>query len=167
MKEQFSQLINKQVKINMLVQNPQKMIQEITYNDEVLALIVSAEFCEPGIHFFTPDSFSQQLAYMRHPAGKTILPHRHNQVRREVFYTQEVLLIKQGKLRVDFYNEDQQYLESRILKAGDVILLIKGGHGFEILEEVEMIEVKQGPYVGNSDKTRFSPIAAERIKIVQ
>lgn len=150
----------------MLVQNPQKMIQEITYNGEVLALILSAEFREPGIHFFTPDSFSQQLAYMKHPAGKTILPHRHNQVRREVFYTQEVLLIKQGKLRVDFYNEDQQYLESRILKAGDVILLIKGGHGFEILEEVEMIEVKQGPYVGNSDKTRFAPIAADQIKIV-
>lgn len=143
------------------------MIHEILYNNEVLALILSAEFREPGIHFFTPDSFSQQLGYMRHPAGKVILPHLHNQVRREVFYTQEVLFIKKGKLRADFYNEQQEYLESCILKAGDVILLIKGGHGFEVLEEVEMIEVKQGPYVGNGDKTRFSPITNDAVKIVE
>ena len=112
-----------------------------------------------------PDTFSQQLGYMKHPTGKVIVPHLHNQVRREVFYTQEVLFIKKGKLRADFYNEDQEYLESRILKAGDVILLIKGGHGFEVLEEVEMIEVKQGPYVGNNDKTRFSPISVESVKV--
>jgi hypothetical protein len=63
-------------------------------------------------------------------------------------YTQEVLFIKRGKLRVDFYSDRQEYLDSRILESGDVILLITGGHGFEVLEEIEMIEVKQGPYVG-------------------
>ena len=71
-------------------------------------------------------------------------------------YTQEVLFIKKGKLKVDFYNEHQNYLESRILEAGDVILLASGGHGFEVLEEIEMIEVKQGPFTGENDKTRFS-----------
>lgn len=145
----------------------QKMIHEILYNNEVLAIILAAEFSEPGIHFFTPDSFSQQLGYMNHPAGKVIMPHLHNQVRREVLYTQEVLLIRTGKVRVDFYNDDQHYLESRVLKAGDVILLIKGGHGFEVLEAVEMIEIKQGPYVGNGDKTRFTPIETEQVKIVE
>ncbi len=136
----------------------QSMIEEITYNGQVLAIILPSEFRQPGIHFFTPDSYSQQLAYMRHPEGKIIKPHIHKQVRREVFYTQEVLLIKSGKLRVDFYNDERDYLESRILQAGDVILLIKGGHGFEILEELEMIEVKQGPYVGDNDKVRFTGI---------
>lgn len=131
------------------------MIDNITYKNQLLALIVSHHFNEPGIHFFTPDDFSQQLAYMNHPAGKVIQPHVHNPVPREVKYTQEVLFIRKGKLRVDFYNDDQQYLESRILEAGDVILLVTGGHGFEVLEEVEMIEVKQGPYVGERDKTRF------------
>lgn len=145
----------------------QTLIEEITDNNQVLALIISAEFQKPGIHFFTPDSFSQQLAYMRHPQGKSIKPHLHNQVRREVFYTQEVLLIKKGKLRVDFYNDDQKYLKSYILNPGDVILLIKGGHGFEVLEEVEMIEVKQGPYVGDRDKTRFSGIESDQIKIIE
>ncbi|MGF1481779.1 MAG: hypothetical protein ACFB4I_20240 [Cyanophyceae cyanobacterium] len=130
-------------------------IQEISYQDQLLAIILPSNFNEPGIHFFTPDSFSQQLGYMRHPKGRTIMPHIHNRVRREVFYTQEVLVLKKGKLRVNFYNDHQQYLESKTLRAGDVILLIAGGHGFEVLEEVEMIEVKQGPYVGNRDKTRF------------
>ena len=149
----------------MLIKPRKKHLQEIVHNQEVFAIIITSEFNQPGIHFFTPDSFSQQLAYMRHPAGKTITPHIHNQVRREVFYTQEVLFIKQGKLRVDFYDDQQQYLESHILEAGDVILLIKGGHGFEVLEEVEMIEVKQGPYVGNEDKTRFCGVESKQVKI--
>lgn len=150
-----------------MISTQTRMVQEVKYNNELLAIILSGDFQEPGIHFFTPDNFSQQVAYMKHPKGKTIAPHVHNLVRREVFYTQEVLLLKKGKLRVDFYNEQQEYLESYILKAGDVILLVKGGHGFEILEEVEMIEVKQGPYVGNHDKTRFTSVDSEQIKIVE
>ncbi|HSW61451.1 MAG TPA: hypothetical protein VLJ60_11665, partial [bacterium] len=74
---------------------------------------------------------------------------------REVVYTQEVLVMRKGKLRVDFYDNERNYLESRILEAGDVILLASGGHGFEVIEDVEMIEVKQGPYAGENDKTRF------------
>ena len=143
------------------------MIENITYHNQLLALIVSHRFNEPGIHFFTSNELSQQLAYMRHPVGKVIPPHVHNPVIREVQYTQEVLFIKRGKLRVDFYNNEQQYLESRTLEAGDVILLITGGHGFEVLEEIEMIEVKQGPYVGEQDKTRFSGISALQAKIVE
>ena len=134
------------------------MIKKITHNNNLLALIVSHKFNEPGIQFFTDNDLSQQLAYMHHPKGKIIEPHVHNPVPREVHYTQEVLLIKKGKLRVDFYNDKQEYLESRVLEAGDVILLIQGGHGFEVLEEVEMFEVKQGPYVGEEDKTRFKGI---------
>lgn len=78
-------------------------------------------------------------------------------------FTQEVLFIRRGKLRVDFYTTEHEYLESRVLQAGDVILLIQGGHGFEVLEEVEMIEVKQGPYAGEADKTRFAGIDATQV----
>jgi mannose-6-phosphate isomerase-like protein (cupin superfamily) len=94
---------------------------------------------------------------MNHPKGKVIEPHVHNPVKREVHYTQEVLIIKKGKLRVDFYLENQEYLKSTILSEGDLILLMTGGHGFEILEDLEMIEVKQGPYAGDQDNTRFKP----------
>jgi hypothetical protein len=131
------------------------MIEKIEHSGEMLALIVRDEYSKPGITFFTPNELSQQLAYMKHPAGKIIDAHVHNPVVRSVGYTQETLFIKRGRLRVDFFDDDQNYLESRELKKGDVILLIKGGHGFEVLEELEMIEVKQGPYAGDEDKTRF------------
>ncbi|MFH7245461.1 MAG: cupin domain-containing protein [Spirulina sp.] len=140
-------------------------VQQITHDNELLALILSHRFTEPGIHFFTPNELSQQLAYMKYDVGKTIPAHVHNPVHRDVFYTQEVLFIKKGKLRVDFYSKTQDYLESRVLEAGDVILLITGGHGFEVLEDLEMVEVKQGPYVGDQDKTRFEGISADQATI--
>ena len=143
------------------------MITEIKINNELMALIIPAGYKADGIEFFTPSSFSQQLAYMHHPQGKQIEPHLHNPVRRNITYTQEVLFIRKGRLRVDFYSVEQEYLESHVLEAGDVILLVSGGHGFEVLEEVEMIEVKQGPFVGEQDKTRFSGVSAEQIKVKQ
>jgi mannose-6-phosphate isomerase-like protein (cupin superfamily) len=135
-------------------------IEQVVSRDEVLAIIVRHDFYQAGVHFFTPSGFSQQLGYMQHPVGKVIQPHVHSAVQREVEYTQEVLFIRKGKLRVDFYDRDQRYLESRFLDAGDVILLASAGHGFEVLEEVEMFEVKQGPYTEQADKVRFNGISA-------
>jgi mannose-6-phosphate isomerase-like protein (cupin superfamily) len=140
-------------------------IERIEAGGKLLAIIIYRNFKKAGIHFFTPDDLSQQLAYMCHPAGKVIAAHVHNPIPREVTYTQEVLLIKQGELRVDFYDTDRSYLHSRILRAGDVILLVAGGHGFEVLEDVEMIEIKQGPHVGEEDKTRFEGIDRDRVLI--
>jgi len=139
------------------------MIQEIKHRDQLLGIKISNKYSEPGIHFFTPDDFSQQLAFMKHPVGKIIQPHVHNEVAREVQFTKEVLFIRKGKIRVDFYTDEQNYIESHILETGDVILLSEGGHGFEILEETEMIEVKQGPYAGEKDKTRFEPISENKL----
>ena len=141
------------------------MNEEIRIDGKLCGIILRTEYNEPGIHFFTTNELSQQLAFMHHPTGKLIQPHVHNPVPREVQFTQEVLFIRRGRLRVDFYDADQRYLESRILGRGDVILLIEGGHGFEVLEEVEMIEVKQGPYVGERDKTRFSGIARHQVRL--
>ena len=141
------------------------MMEQIFFNEQLLAIIVRSNFHDEGITFFTPPSFSQQLAYMHHPEKKVIDPHVHNPVLREVHYTQEVLFIRKGRLRVDFYNDGRVYLESRELGAGDVILLATGGHGFEVLEEIEMIEVKQGPYAGDADKTRFAGIDASKKEI--
>jgi mannose-6-phosphate isomerase-like protein (cupin superfamily) len=134
------------------------MIRRITHNGNVLAMIVPGDFNHPGVHFFTPGEYSQQLAFMKHPAGKTIDPHVHNRITRQVQFTQEILFIRKGKLRVDFYDENKDFLESQVLSAGDVLLLASGGHGFEVLEEIEMFEVKQGPYAGENDKTRFESV---------
>ncbi|MEI6873252.1 MAG: hypothetical protein WCL08_13310 [Verrucomicrobiota bacterium] len=142
------------------------MLTKITSGDLLLALIVHSSFNQEGIAFFTPDSFSQQLGYMKRPSGYQIPPHVHNPVARAVHFTQEVLFIRRGKVRVDFYGEDKVYLESRVLADGDVILLAAGGHGFEMLEESEIIEVKQGPFAGEGDKTRFSHVAPQNVRIV-
>ncbi|HWA70558.1 MAG TPA: hypothetical protein VG821_12085 [Rhizomicrobium sp.] len=130
-------------------------IERIKHGELELALIIRHSFRKDGIEFFTPSSYSQQIGYMNRPAGYVIQPHVHNPVPREVEFTKEVLFIKSGRVRVDFYSEAQVYLESTILEQGDVILLAYGGHGFEMLEPTEMIEVKQGPYAGDHDKTRF------------
>jgi mannose-6-phosphate isomerase-like protein (cupin superfamily) len=141
------------------------VIEHINSGDETLAIIIRSSYHKDGIDFFTPNTFSQQLGYMNRPAGYVIPPHVHNPVVREVQYTKEVLFVKSGRLRVDFYTEQQKYLESTILEVGDVILLAYGGHGFEMLEPTEIIEVKQGPYAGDQDKTRFVGISADVAKI--
>ena len=140
-----------------------EIIEHIKLNDRILGVIIRASFRKEGIAFFTPDDFSQQLGYMNRPEGYVIPPHTHNVVERKVELTQEVLLIKSGKVRVDFYDDDQVYLESRILEQGDVVLLAHGGHGFKMIEPSEMIEVKQGPYCGEMDKVRFEPVAEHNI----
>jgi len=130
-------------------------IENIVHGLEPIALIIKADFDEPGLHFFTPGSFSQQLAVMKHPKGHKLAPHVHNLVNRQVLYTQEVLLIRSGCVRANLYSSEKEFITSRDLEAGDVILLCGGGHSFEMLEETSMIEVKQGPYAGDQDKTRF------------
>ena len=143
------------------------MIEQITHNNQILAIIIKNNYTNSGITFFTPDDFSQQLAYMNHPQGKIIQPHVHNIVKREVLYTKEVLFIKKGKIKTDFYTDEQEYICSRVLKSGDVLLLAAGGHGFEILEDTEMFEVKQGPYAGEVDKTCFERISIKDNKDIQ
>ena len=137
--------------------------EEIVIDGHLCAIILPADFDEPGIQFFTSNDLSQQLASMSYSAGKVIPAHTHNLVRREVSYTQEALFIRKGKVRVDFYTQRQEYRKSRVLGAGDVILLIAGGHGFEVLEELNMVEIKQGPYFGDSDKTRFVPATPPKL----
>ncbi len=76
-------------------------------------------------------------------------------VERKVVVTQEVLYVKSGKVRVNFFDDNKNVFEGRIIARGDLIFLASGGHGFEFLEDAEMIEVKQGPYAGEDDKVRF------------
>lgn len=133
----------------------QNHIEQIFDDYRMIAIIIYSEYQKEGIEFLTPNNFSQQLAYMKRPEGYKIQAHVHKPVSRNVKYTQETLFIKKGKVKINFYDEDKRYLETRILKTGDVILLVSGGHDFIMMEETEMIEVKQGPYAGDNDKERF------------
>ena len=135
-----------------------KNIEIIKKGDEILAIIIPADFHSEGTKFFTPPDFSQQLAFISRKAGEVIKAHVHNIVTRDIHFTREVLLIKKGKIKVNFYDSKKKYFDFKILEAGDIILLASGGHGFEFLEDTEMVEVKQGPYLGEGDKTKFKGI---------
>jgi len=142
------------------------MIERIFDGPKELAIIMRSSYKkEEGIEFLTSGTYSQQLGYMNRPSGYVIPPHVHNFVTREVQFTQEVLLIRSGSVRVDFYTDEQKYLESTILRSGDIILLAFGGHGFEMLEKTEIVEIKQGPYATEQDKTRFQGVRADSVNI--
>ena len=132
---------------------------------ELLGLVVRSSHTAEKIDFVTPDHFGQQVAYMNRPKGEIIQAHIHEPISRTLIGTQEVLYIRKGQIRVDFYESDRTYVSSMILGAGDLMLLSTGGHGFEVLEDIDMIEIKQGPFAEGRDKTRFAPDPHEiRIK---
>ena len=134
------------------------MIERIQSGEHLLALILRSDFTTEGIEFFTPDHFSQQLGYMNRPKGFKVTPHVHNFISRDVELTQEVLFIKSGRVQMDIFDLNKKFVKSRILTHGDVVLLAAGGHGFTMLEQSEIIEVKTGPHIGDKDKTRFEDI---------
>lgn len=133
----------------------QAQVENITHAGSLYAIIIRREYSDPGIKFFTDDENCFQIGAMIHSRGTQIQPHVHNSVERKVVHTQEALFIRRGTLRVDFYTAEKKVFRSEILRALDCILLIDGAHGFEAMDDLEMIEVKQGPFVGNKDKTRF------------
>ena len=133
----------------------------IKHNDVELGSIVRSTYHSSGIGFFSNDNDGLQLGYMNRPDGHVIVPHTHNNIKREVYFTEEILFIRSGMVRVDFYDENQQYIESYIVHAGDIVILKAGGHGFKVIERADIFEVKQGPYLGAKDKVRFEPISDE------
>ncbi len=133
-------------------------IDIIKRDGEIVAIIIPKNYHANDTEFFTPGSFFQQLGIICRKAGEVIDAHTHNIVKRDVYLTQEVLLIKKGKVKVNFYDSKKVFFEFRILEEGDIIMFAGNGHGFEILEDAEIIEVKQGPYLGDEDKTRFNGI---------
>jgi hypothetical protein len=134
-----------------------KKINVITSPDgEALCYIIRASYQSDKTEFFTPSTYSQQLGVIKYPKEGKIKPHYHNLVAREVLYTQEVLVVRRGKVKVNLYDKEKNFVASEILLIGDTILLASGGHGFEMLDDTELLEIKQGPYNGvQKDKTTF------------
>ncbi len=131
-----------------------------------MALIVRGKYRKrKGITFFTPNESTQQFGYMKHKKKYIIKPHLHKKRMTKIYYTTEVILILKGILRVDFYDQKKKYLFSKILKDKDIIMLVSGGHGFKVIKNIEMLEIKQGPYNLIKDKIKFQNISEQNIKI--
>tara|TARA_A100001011_G_C13916685_1_gene677352 strand:+ start:85 stop:516 length:432 start_codon:yes stop_codon:yes gene_type:complete len=142
------------------------MIEKITHKKKLFALIVRSKFRKKnGINFFTENNATQQFGYMKHKKNHIIKPHKHNQRLTKILNTTEVIIMFKGILRVDFYNNKEKYLFSKKIFTNDIIMLVNGAHGFKVLKNVEMLEVKQGPYKISKDKVKFDNIDEKKIRI--
>jgi len=142
------------------------MIEKVYNQKKLYALIVRNSYKKKkGVSFFTDKNATQQFGYMNHKKDYVILPHRHNKRQSKILLTTEVIIILKGILRVDFYNNKEKYLFSKKLYSNDLIMLSNGGHGFKVLKDIQMIEVKQGPYSLSMDKVKFEKVNENKIKI--
>jgi len=133
------------------------MIENISWNNQTLAYIITADTSIEKTTFITPPEFKQQVGFVVYPAGGEIVPHIHLPIERHIIGTSEVLLLRKGRCLVDFYSDNREPVITRELKTDDVLILIAGGHGFHMLEDTIFIEIKQGPYARQDDKERFQP----------
>jgi hypothetical protein len=133
----------------------QQLVEKIQADEKPIAIIVRSDFNQPGVNFFSPFEFSQQLGILVHPPGNEVKAHVHNVIARDVRVTQEVLHIIEGKVEITLFTENKTYITSRLLFKGDTVLLAYGGHGIKVLEPSKILEVKQGPYAGKEDKEFF------------
>lgn len=132
------------------------MVEDITHKNKLLAKIIRSDYIKKsGINFFTPNKFSQQVAFMSHPKNYIIQPHLHKNRLKKIYNATEVLIIIKGILKVNFFDMKKNFLFSKKLYKNDIIILLSGGHGFKILKSCQFIEVKQGPYDIKRDKLKF------------
>ena len=141
------------------------MIKLIKYKKKILGLIISHKQSKNKVNFYTPNSFTQQVGFISHNKGTYIKPHTHTKFLRKIYKTSEVLYVKKGKIRVDFYLSKNKYLFSKIVNKENIIVLNEGSHGFKIIEKCVLIEIKQGPFNSKIDKKRFNPVNEKQIKI--
>lgn len=131
------------------------MIESVWRGERLLAYVIPAGATSAETSFFTGDDASFQVGFVVYPSGGAVVPHVHRPIERRVIGTSELLIVRKGRCIVDIYGEDQVLVASRELVAGDALLLMEGGHGFRMLEDTILFEVKQGPYGGAAEKVRF------------
>lgn len=133
----------------------QQPIEHISQGDRCLAIIIRTNCVPRETTFLTPSDYKQQIGFIVYPAGGEVPRHVHRPLQRQLVGTSEVLLVRQGHCVADIYSEERELIASRELREGDVILLVAGGHGFRMLADTVLLEVKQGPYTGIDEKERF------------
>ena len=130
-------------------------IEYIIWNGKPLAYIIRAELNPDRTTFLTPPEFNLQVGFVAYPAGGGIARHVQLPMERHIMGTSEVLVVRRGRCEADIYNEERQLVATRELREGDILILVCGGHGFRMLEDTVLLEVKQGPYAGLKEKEHF------------
>ncbi len=130
-------------------------VEIISWEDKPLTYIVRGDALPEKTTFITPPEFKQQVGFVVYRQGGEIARHVHRPLQRKLIGTSEVLVIREGKCLLDVYNDEHVLVATRELAPGDVMLMVGGGHGFRILEDTVLLEIKQGPYTGIEEKERF------------
>jgi len=131
------------------------VIEPILDDGVVLAYIVCRGKLPEQTTFLTPSDCTLQVGHVVYPAGGEITRHVHLPIERHIVGSTEVLIVERGRCEVDIYAEDRRLIQTRELRTGDIIIAVGGGHGFRALEDLVLLEVKQGPYPGGAEKERF------------
>lgn len=130
-------------------------VERIHWRETCLAYIIRADFSPAQTTFLTPPEYKQQVGFVVYPAGGEIQSHTHRPLERHIVGTSEVIIVKQGRCLLYVYNDDHEPIALRELCPGDLVLMVAGGHGFRMLEDTVLLEIKQGPYTGVDEKEWF------------
>ena len=112
------------------------------------------QFGKTGANFFSNQNEFLQVGQIYYPQNHIIPSHEHLEVKTNISTINEVLILVEGKMEVNLYL-NRILKHSLIMNSGDAIVLMGGGHGFKMLKPSKIIEIKQGPYMGDLDKVRF------------
>ena len=132
------------------------MTEHIIWDGGVLAYVIRGTMTPEKTIFPTPPELELQVGFVVYQAGGVILPHRHVPITRSIDRTCEVIVVRKGRCEVDIYNDDRQLVATRELSTDDLIIIVSGGHGFRMVEDTILLEVKQGPYQGLDEKEQLS-----------
>lgn len=132
-----------------------KVVENVAWNGQTIAYIVSAGTVADQTTFVTASDANLQLGFVAYESGGEVARHVHKPLERHVVGTAEALIVQRGRCALDLYNDERERIATREVRTGDVILLLSGGHGFRMLEDTVLLEIKQGPYTGLDEKVRF------------
>ncbi len=130
-------------------------VEHILREGRALAYIIRAELSPAATTFLTPNDFKQQVGFIVYPKGGEIAKHVHVPLERNLVGTSEAIVVRSGNCEIDIYDDDRSLVATRTLRTGDIMLMVGGGHGFRMLEDTVLLEVKQGPYTGQAEKVLF------------
>ena len=128
------------------------LIEKIKDGNEEIAIIISKNSFEEGVKFITSEAYPLQFGLLKYKKGDSASPHIHPNISRVIIHSQEIIHIEKGKIKLDIFNSEGKLVTSRVLGMGTSVFFICGGRGWTALEESEIIEIKQGPFLGAKDK---------------
>jgi hypothetical protein len=130
----------------------------IEYSGVRYAEIIWANTRVEKTRFFSPPDSSFQFGLLAHEAGFVEPPHYHHPIKREITDLQQMFVVQRGAVGVSFYDAEGSLLREVVLRAGDAINLMHGAHSVRVIEDMQCVSVKQGPFLGDQlDKVNVEP----------